>query len=491
MNHSTSSGLSLISMEGNARFRPILHHKKKYSSRYKPHRIFRNWTLDYKLPWICFIEVSMMIMYILIGYTNQVSINDFTIAFTKTIDNYFLSGYDFDDPAEMSNSWIGTIYFKQKLLEVTQSTGNRFFSFSKDLPLTHPFYPYDTFDVTIVTIGGQRLDVKFSQRNVTLLTPLVNAFLDSFAQIIMSQQYSLQVSENTVDNRVELEVIGEFTRDTDSDIILVDFYHTRITDNKTNDPIIGSIGMIFPIATIILGAIGIILTLLYTYEVYGFAKEKAERNFQKPVDVFWEKYDKWCFFSLFCHTVTVVSCTLYTLYGFKYEDQLPYTNTLMALSSMFHCFLLIRYLRQKPSTMIIVNVIFSGGVTFLQFLLGCLVIFAGYLVLGCSIFGTYAVNFATFTQGAVVLIAIIHGDSIQDLYDSIMDRADVSWWVPFLYMSIWVFFSLTIMFNIAISIFEESLTREIYTKSNEEPEQELPKYETLTMSLPVSYRNVF
>ncbi|EAY13458.1 hypothetical protein TVAG_206260 [Trichomonas vaginalis G3] len=474
-------------MEGNSRFHALVHYKKRYNSRYKPHRVFRNWTLDYRLPWLCFIEISMMIIYVLIGYTNQLSINDFTIDFTKTVDEYFLSDYDFDDPPEMSNSWVGIIYFKQKLLEVTQSTGQRFFDFSKELPLTHPFFPAESMQVTVVTIGGQVIDVNFRQSNISLVTPFINAFMDSFSQIIMSMKYDLQESELTKDNRLELEVIGEFTRDTDSDIVFVDFYHTRITNSKSSGTFLHGSVIIFPAAVCVFGGIAIILNSIYTYEVYMFSKEKAERNFQKTMDIFWEKYDKWCFFSFICHTITVISCTLYIIYGLDYEDQLPFTNTLMAISSMLHCFLLIRYLRQKPSTMIIVNVIFAGGVTFLQFLIGCLVIFAGYLVLGCSLFGTYCINFATFTQGAVVLIAIIHGDSIQDLYDSVMDRADLPWWVLFFYMSIWAFFSLTIMFNISISIFEESLTREIFTGSNEHAQQ----IETLTMNLPRSYRTVF
>ena len=220
-------------------------------------------------------------------------------------------------------------------------------------------------------------------------------------------------------------------------------------------------------------------------------KEKAERNFQRISAVFWTKYDKWSLFSLFCHTFTVISCILFIIYGHLYTDQLPFTNVLMCLCSSLHCFLLFRYLQQKPSTMIIVNVIFNAALTFLQFLVGCMVVFAAYLILGCSMFGTSCVNFATFTQGAVVLIAVIHGDSIQDLYDSVMTRSDVPWWCGFVYMSVWVFFSLTIMFNISISIFEESLTREIYKQSDKGHSDEPAPIEALTMNLPRSYRTIF
>ena len=489
-----SPGLNLGALEHNdkSKISVLLRSKKRVNNTFKPHKVFRNWTQGYRIPWLCFIECAMLICYLLVGYINEHLENDFTIDFTKIVDDYFLSDYDFDDPPEMSNSWVGRIYFKEQFIEIAQSTGNRLFEFPESLPLAYPFESQDAFYIEVVTIGGEELVVPFTKENLTLVTPFVNAFVDNFAQLVMTMKYTIQLSEDG-DNRLEMSVIGEFTRDTDSDQIILDFYHTRIphkSDSTTNF-MTAHVQSIFPALLILFGLISIILTIVHTQEVYNYVKEKAESNFQRTKTVFWEKYDKWNLFSLVCNVITVVSCVLYIIYGEMFKDQLPFTNVLMGVSSFLHCFLLFRYLRQKPSTMIIVNVIFSAAVTFLQFLVGCMIIFAGYLVLGCSLFGTFCVNFATFTQGAVVLIAVIHGDSIQDMYDTIMVRADIPWWCGFIYMSGWVFFSLTVMFNISISIFEESLTVEIYKNSDADNSDEPAPIEAITMSLPKSYRTVF
>ena len=495
----SASTLNLGGLEQNEanKVKVYVRSKRRINSNYKPHKTFQNWTVGYRIPWICFIEIAMMISYLLIGYLNELDKNDFTIDFTKVTDKYFLSGYDFDEPEELSNSWVGRIYFKEKFIEIAQSTGDRLFSFPESLPLSSPFTSNDVFNVEVVTIGGEVFDVAFDRENKTLVTPFANAIVDIFAQMIMSMKYRIQVSSVDQEEQryIEISIIGEFTRDTDSDQIILDFYHTRIPHDENGGSyrttLDGDLQFIFPFMIIIFGVIAIVLTLFHTREVYYYSKEKAERNFQRISAVFWTKYDKWSLFSLFCHTFTVISCILFIIYGHLYTDQLPFTNVLMCLCSSLHCFLLFRYLQQKPSTMIIVNVIFNAALTFLQFLVGCMVVFAAYLILGCSMFGTSCVNFATFTQGAVVLIAVIHGDSIQDLYDSVMTRSDVPWWCGFVYMSVWVFFSLTIMFNISISIFEESLTREIYKQSDKGHSDEPAPIEALTMNLPRSYRTIF
>jgi hypothetical protein len=112
--------------------------------------------------------------------------------------------------------------------------------------------------------------------------------------------------------------------------------------------------------------------------------------------------------------------------------------------------------------MIAIHVIFRAGITILQFLGGCVIIFLGYMVLGCCLFGSFADRMSGLIRAAEILIAITHGDVIQDSFTAITWRGDISEYVGFVYMFIWVFFSFTILFNIVIAFFEEALTTEIY-----------------------------
>jgi len=484
--------LGRVETEESNKSQMVIQSKKQVNMNYRPHKVFRNWTQGYRIPLICFIEVSMMILYVIFGVMHQRSSNNFTLDFGKAVDSYFLDDYGFDEAPENSNSAQGFIYFRDQFLDIILSTGNRLFSFSETLPFSHPFTCSKHFDMYVTTIGGGEMKLIFTEDNLSLISIVASAFIDDFAQISLIMEYHVDVIIGNQHRVISLAVTGEFTRDTDSDTIILDFFHTRIPGDSSDDYSIHNYSFSFAGFIALFGFLALLLTIYNIYEVFTFSLEKAERNFQKQLSVFWSKIDQWSFFSLVSHIMSVFSCIYYIFNGQKFTQAMPTSLILMSFSTFLHCLLLIRYLKQKPSTMIIVNVIFDAGVTLIQFLVGCMVIFAGYLILGCCIFGTFTFNFSTFTQGAIVLIAIIHGDSIQDIFDTVMVRADVPWWCGFIYMSVWVFFSLTIMFNISISIFEESLTREIYNVANKDDKnKQAGKIEAFSLSLPKSYRTIF
>ena len=58
----------------------------------------------------------------------------------------------------------------------------------------------------------------------------------------------------------------------------------------------------------------------------------------------------------------------------------------------------------------------------------------------------------------------------------------------------WIFFSLTIMFNISISIFEEVLTKEIYRAAKEaqkEEEAQETANNRFSLAIPISYKRIY
>jgi len=71
----------------------------------------------------------------------------------------------------------------------------------------------------------------------------------------------------------------------------------------------------------------------------------------------------------------------------------------------------------------------------------------------------------------------MHGDSILDFYNALVIQNDVNYWIGYLYATGWVLFSLTIIYNITISIVQEVMAVEEYklahhTKDN----QPLPSF---------------
>ena len=110
----------------------------------------------------------------------------------------------------------------------------------------------------------------------------------------------------------------------------------------------------------------------------------------------------------------------------------------------------------------------------------------GYAFLGYCMFGTYAESFVSWFAGAQALIAVIHGDSIKLMFDEVAVNMDISVWAGVIYWVIWIFFSLTIMFNISISIFEEALIVDLDKKPEDEEELDRP-FGSFTLPVPLKY----
>jgi hypothetical protein len=223
--------------------------------------------------------------------------------------------------------------------------------------------------------------------------------------------------------------------------------------------------------------LALVLTIAHLLQVYRFSQERANRDFQKVSAVLKQKVDRWSVLAVITHIVSMVSNILYMEVVLDHTSDVPVPMALMAVGSCLHCVLLIRYLHANPSTMLIVKVTSKAGIFILQFLVGCGVIWFGYALLGCCMLGDYNPTFSNLFEAARTLIAIIHGDSLQDLFDAAAVRPAFSYYWGLVYLMVWVFFSLTIMFNISISIFEEVLQREI-TGTDQERQRKHRSQET-------------
>lgn len=432
----------------------------RYNYKFRPHRIDDNWVHAYYIPWVCFLEIAIMAFYILFGYLYQRTTLDFATDYSKAVNDYFISGYDFpiDDNTNIEDKV--NIFFKSKFFKVINGTGYRFLNFENVFPCSNSFSS-DGFIRVKIDYKKTRSQYIFGLSNISQLQPLVESFSSKFDKISITSVFHIK-PENELSS-VDITIAADFENDHDTKIITLFIHHSLIPhiDQYRWNSFLKNPLITIPIIIIIFSIICIILELRYSRSVYVYSHFKASNNFLKPFEVFKKKFDKWTIYSIFCHILSIVACFISIFDRSDYTSSVPVIMIFLALATFFHCFLLIRYFKAKSYTMVVVKVIAGAAVKIGQFLIGCIAIFLAYLLLGCSFFGPYNPTFRTFIDGAECLIAIVHGDSIQSMFDSSSKRPTINEWYGIIYLFVWIFFSLTIMFNISISIFQEVLLSEM------------------------------
>lgn len=465
--------------------------RQRLDRKLKPHLIFSNWKNGYQVPLVCFLEIAMLVIYLITGLFHQDNVSILTQDFSTAVDGFFLSGLvemvDDRYPATVP------IYRKKRLLNVTETIAQRFFEFPMAFPCGDKFHSHGYFTLTHVSTKDKIFEVSFAPDNISFVGLTISFMLEDFKEITMSCPYVMETVES-IGQELVLTVTGNFLHDLDTNIITLDFTHTRnprMSDHQWSN-ILAYPFISFPLLNSFCAVVCIIITLLYMRSLYYYTQEKASRDFEVHWHVFWKKIDRWAIYGIVCHLFTITGNIMYCFSGRSYVHAVPVSTVFMTIASFMHCILLIRYLRQKESTMLIVNVIYRAMAKILLFLMGCLFIFVSYVILGCCLFGTYDETFQTVVDGARALIAVIHGDSIQNMFDSAEKRPNITVYAGFFYWAMWVFFSLTIMFNISISIFEEVLTSEIRTMSKENEDDERDEnIGQFQFVLPIDYRKIF
>jgi hypothetical protein len=212
--------------------------------------------------------------------------------------------------------------------------------------------------------------------------------------------------------------------------------------------------MTFSLGITVGACLAVILTVTDLAADFGRARARV---LQGEAARYLKAVNTWSVFGIATHAISISANLLYMHLGVNHTQAVPLTLVLMGIASCLNCFILIRYLSGIPNIKQIVTVTRRSSILIGKFLIGCGIVLIGYMLLGCCLFGTYCITFRTWNEGARALIAVVHGDSIQDMFDNAAVRPDISTYFGFLYWVVWVFFSLTIMFNISISIFEHVL----------------------------------
>jgi hypothetical protein len=279
------------------------------------------------------------------------------------------------------------IYLISEFLDVAEAIGERCLNVTSDFPCSTVFLGDGTFSVSASTVDNQHYDMAYDATNVSYLRPVLEYIADDFTEVVISSTYHVKMESSQTDRLFTLDVSASFTRDLTTNSIDFDFAHTRshhVTEADMSD------ALDRPQFTFLLGILGVafllaLLTLRYIQSVSVFAREKAAREFRDSRSVFWEKVDPWALFALFSHVTNIVAGALYLTNGMDRAAAVPMTFVVMTVGSASHCLLLTRYLNGKSFSMLIVRVAAKMFVLMVQFLIGCLVLYAGYLILGLCV----------------------------------------------------------------------------------------------------------
>lgn len=465
----------------------------------RPYKGYNNWVRGYQIPWTCFMEISMLILYFLLGYLHQRSTIAITLDFSKAVNQYFLSGFNYP---ENDNGMINKntpIYFKSEFLMIVNETGYRFLTFHFDFLCSNIFLSNEKLHMDIsyeINQTTQQIDFLFDSSNISKLYNIVKSFSTSFNVMNLWCTYHMSTQSIDCNELLTLRVETEYKFNKRSRIITTNAYHNRIPrfGREEQKYFLKNPLITIPTFIIIFAIFCIFNSINYAMKTYSYSYQKATSNFQNPRKFFISKFDKWSVYSIICHTLSIVASLTYIFNQDDYDDTVPISMILMSVSSFMHCILLIRYLRLNSTVMIIVNVTAQAIWKIAQFLVGGIIIFFAFLILGCSFFGTYDETFASLIGGAESILAVIHGDSIQNMFDTAAKRSDISQWYGIIFWLMWIFFSLTIMFNISISIFEEVLTKEIYRAAKEAQKKEEAQETAnnrFSLAIPISYNRIY
>jgi hypothetical protein len=338
---------------------------------------------------------------------------------------------DTDDDVHLTDQV--SIYFITQFLDAAETIGRRCLQVVTDFPCSTQFLSDGFFTMEFIAADQHHVDLTFNEDNISFLRPILDVMIYSFTSMSISSSYSVRMENYAIDRVFILEVNASFLVDPVTHIIRLDFAHTR--DHHQLEPqlddALDRAQLTFPLAIIFGSLLLILLTVKYIYSVSLFVRVKSAKEFRQFHSVFWKKLDLW------------------TLSKNSY-----------------------RYL--------IVKVAFKMFKLMCQFLMGCLVIYAAYLMVGIYLFGTFDGNFQTWLTGATVLLAVVHEDTIADGFHESEDLADMSRFAGLIYWGIWVFFSMAIMYNVSISIFEEVLATEI---ANEQEEKRIKQASERVLAL--------
>lgn len=429
----------------------------------KPHKDFKNWYKYFKLPWFFFLDLSVVILYIIFAYFHESSTIVFAHDLSQAIDKFFISDLGISDPPIGIPLGDGQLFFIDDFINMVDNVSSRLFIFPNTFPILHPIQISTNVKMLITMYDSNEiLHFDIDQSESSEASKYIIPYIGKFSSVSISMTYHLMFVSEIQDTRINLRIFANFVQDPSTDAIWVTVSHTRFQEKFKI-----SFNMLFniadyslPICIAVLNLILILITIYNLTDLINFSKGKSSEVGIKATLIFWRKFDKWNLFTLFSHTFSLITCIIYIFIGQDIEQELPPVSVLLSISTCCICLLLIRYLRLRRSIMLVIEVLYKSLIELIQFIIGCLPIFFSFWVFGICFWGHLSEEFASPLQAASFLFCVMHGDSILGFFDNTIIQNDYSPYFGFFYSCFWVSFGLLLMFNITISIVSNVLDRE-------------------------------
>lgn len=455
--------------------KPIITYHGHIRENANPYRAFRNWLKFFRLPWFCFIDLAVVLLYLIFALLHEKSAVAFTLDLSQAIDKFFISDLEISEAPTGIPIGNGRIFCIDEFINVVDLISQRLYDFPLTIPILHPILRSSNINLLIKMYNGQIIhkDVDQSQANET--SSLILPYLDEFSTVSLSMTYHIMFASEKQDARLNLEIIARFIHDPRTDTVHIQISHNRFQEKFkiTLTILFDTFDYSMPFTIIILNAISIFTTIHNLRMLIFYTREKSAKIGLTSFLIFRKKFDRWDIFSFLSHSISIATCIAYFFVGQDIEEELPPIYYFLSVATCFHSLLLIRYLRLKSAIMMVTSVLYSSLIAILKFILGCLPIFIGFWGFGICFWGHLTSEFGSPLQAAIILFCVMHGDSILGFYDATIIQNDYTPYLGFFYSSFWIAFSLLLMFNITISIVSDVWDMESLKMKNKETHSEL------------------
>lgn len=450
------------------------HHIQQFT---KEKYLIRNWNKDKVPPYLCFVELFVLLLFFLLAFAIQKQTIPFFQDFGTAIDNYFLGGYDIDEDDVEDSSADRRIYSKTDFLSVFNSTLYRFFAFNTTFPCSYELTPDSFLILEINDVNDIQFIYYFDKNNKTEADDIIELYLDNFSIITLSMSFLVDDTQNN--NTFDAKVITIFENYLQTGIILWQNTHERTTKRKISNPsvFLRYLANSVSILILLLLLIGIFLETQQIVFFVQHMKEKALTNRTKLSLILKRKIKTrlWDICTLICNIFSFLCVLIYLFNANSINDSCPWPNFLLAIGSFIHSYLIIRFLKMRPQNLLVIRTILGGIVCVLQYIVGCIPFFFGFMIAGVGMFGWTSPIMTSSRESAKVLIATSYGDYLLDGYDDLGRDVDKARILPSIYLTLWIFNGMGIWFYVVLAILNEVLFKEIkIAKYNIEEDSEHP-----------------
>jgi hypothetical protein len=318
------------------------------STTHKPtrsHRIYENWSKHHELPWICFLECAIMVLYFVLGLCHQSDSAVFTEELADAIRSFFLANLSIPVDDDGNYPLVIPVYLTDQVIQMATLIGQSLLDFADQFPCAGHILSEGTFSMYVVDLEGTNVTVVFDRGNFSMyFQPILDVIVSDIAVLALSGRFDVRLPRPEFERHLERNLAARFARDVDTNVVMLDFNHWRdgFLEHATPKTMFDSPDIEVAIALIAAASLAILLHVRYVISSYAFAREKSHSKFGGLRSILWRKFDKWSLLGLATHIATITAKAIYCRLGLQRTREVPQASIALTISSSIHCFLLVR-----------------------------------------------------------------------------------------------------------------------------------------------------